>query len=434
MNIFDELLASTEIPRFVPVHFEIERGTIMRDQIEGIIAGRIKERGLLSKLRPGDRVGIAASSRGINNYDRIVRSVVDTLKAAGAKPFIFPAMGSHGGATAEGQRDVLAGYGITAETMGVEILSSMETVHIGETPHGLPVHIDKNAYGADWIVPVGRVKPHTEFHGRHESGMFKMLTIGCGKQFGADICHSRGYAVMERNIVEIANVMLEKCSVLFGLAILEDAFHGTYKLEAIPAERFEEEDAALLEEAKALVPRIPFDKADVLILSEFGKNISGAGMDPNVTGRSGTVPPMSPYLDRICVLDMTDASHHNAAGIGIADVTTKRFFEKMSFVETYPNGITSHDLASLKIPPVMPDDRAAIRMAMHTIPGGKKDSELKIVWMKNTLSLDNFLISESLLPEALANPALKVDDARVTPEFDSNGNVCPEVMHYLSSH
>lgn len=277
MDIFDKLLEPIKIPNFVPVHFEIEHGMIQREDIADIVEKSIRESGAVSRLKEGDTVAVAAGSRGINNYDEVVRSVVDVLKKAGARPFVFPAMGSHGGAVAEGQRRILEGYGITEETMGVPIIASMETVQIGETPHGVPVYIDKHAAEADFIVPVGRVKPHTEFRGRHESGLYKMLAIGCGKQHGADICHSRGYGEFARNIVEIAEVMMQEKNILFGMAIVEDAFHGTYSLTAVPPEKFDEEDAALLVKAKELVPRIPFDKIDVLILNQFGKKHQWCG-------------------------------------------------------------------------------------------------------------------------------------------------------------
>ncbi len=423
MDIFDKLLEGVKIPAFAPVHFEIEHGTIRREEIPGIVEEGIRRQGLLSRLKEGDTVAVTAGSRGIHNYDQVVKSVVDVLKKAGARPFIFPAMGSHGGAVAEGQLRILEGYGITEETMGVPVISSMETVQIGETPHGLPVHMDKNAASADFIVPVGRVKPHTDFRGRHESGLYKMLAIGCGKQHGADICHSRGYGEFSRNISEIAEVMLEKKKILFGMAIVEDAFHGTYSLTAVPPEKFEEEDARLLVKAKELVPHIPFEKINVLILNRFGKNISGAGMDPNVTGRSGSLPAEKPFVDRIVVLDLTEESHNNFAGIGIADVITRRFFDKISFTETYPNGITSRDLASLKIPTVMSNDRNAIRAALQTVSGQMPEEGWRVVWMDDTLGLESFFISESLVEEAERNPALQVESRRVVPEFDGEGNV-----------
>jgi len=431
MSIFDALLRGVEIPTFASVRYEIKRGNIARGDIRGTVAETVARRRVLDRVRQGDAVAIAAGSRGIHNHDEIVRSVAQELLARGAKPFIFPAMGSHGGATAEGQRGVLAGYGITEEAMGVPIVCSMETVEIGVTPHGLPVRIDAHAAKADWIVPVGRVKPHTDFRGRHESGLIKMLAIGCGKQFGADICHMQGFANMARNIWEIAEVMLKSGKVLFGLAILEDAAHGTWSLTAVPGEAFDEEDAALLEEAKALVPRIPFEKIDLLVLSEIGKDISGAGMDPNITGRSAVMGSSRPFAERIVALDLTDASHHNATGVGNADITTRRLFDKMRFEDTYPNGITSHEVGSLKIPPVLPDDRNALRMAIHTLVEGDPALGVRAVWLKNTLSMGGFLISENLVEQALAIPGLSVEERGIKIPFDAQGNVAPGLDRYF---
>ncbi len=431
MSIFDTLLRDVEIPAFASVRYEIKRGAITRADVPGAVAETVARRRVMDRVRPGDVVAIAAGSRGINNHDEIVRSVARELLARGAKPFIFPAMGSHGGATAEGQRDLLAGYGITGEAMGVPIVSSMETVQVGVTPHGLPVRIDAHAAAADWIVPVGRVKPHTDFRGRHESGLVKMLSIGCGKQYGANICHMQGFPHMARNIWEIAEAVLSTGKVLFGLAIIEDASHGTWSLTAVPGEAFDEEDAALLEEAKGLIPRIPFEKIDLLVLSEIGKDISGASMDPNITGRSAVMGSSRPFAERIVALDLTDASHHNATGVGNADITTRRLFEKMRFEDTYPNGITSHEVASMKIPPVLPDDRSALRMAIHTIVEGEPALGVRAVWLKNTLSMGGFLISENLIGQAENIPGLSVRQRGIQIAFDDQGNVSPGLERYF---
>ena len=258
------------IPKMVRIREKFD-GTAL-DDVAAAVRKELDRDEVIARIRPGMTIALTAGSRGVANIALVIRETASFLKEHGAKPFVIPAMGSHGGAVAEGQRRILEGYGITEETMGVPIVSSMETVQIGETPHGLPVHMDKNAAAADFIVPVGRVKPHTDFRGRHESGLYKMLAIGCGKQHGADICHSRGYGEFSRNIAEIAEVMLQKKKILFGMAIVEDAFHGTYSLTAVPPERFEEEDARLLVKAKELIPHIPFEKVNVLVLNRFGKN------------------------------------------------------------------------------------------------------------------------------------------------------------------
>ena len=429
MSVYDTLLSSVQIPRFVKAHLEVPRGAISRDGLFDIIKNRIEERRLLERLKPGDTVAVGVGSRDINNYDCIVKSVVDILKSAGGRPFIFPAMGSHGGSTAEGQRRILESRGITEEFAGVPIRSSMETVSLGVTAGGLPVYMDKNAAGADWIVTVGRIRPHTDFHGRHESGLYKMLAVGCGKQKGAAVCHSDGKALMERNITEIASEVLKKKRILFGMAIVEDAFRQTYRIEAVPQDRYDEEDARLLCEAKSLIPRVPFAKVDLLVLNEFGKDISGAGMDPNVTGRFGPDSRLEPFIERIAALDLTEASHHNFVGIGNADVITQRFMDKADFLETYPNGITSRDLDGMRLPVVMPNDRNAVQLALHTMPQKMPEKGWRIVWMKHTLGFNTFLISEALAGESLKNPALKTEDERIDILFDDQGNLDPSMYN-----
>ncbi len=423
MDIFEILLKDVPLPRFVRVENQVKTGDISRADIPDLIRERMAKRDVLKRVKPGDRVAVAVGSRGIHNHDAIVRAIVTQLQKVGAQPFIIPAMGSHGGATAEGQLEVLAGYGITEETMGVPVISSMETTRVGRTPSGIEVHIDSHAAGADWIVPVNRIKPHTDFLGPHESGLMKMLTIGCGKQYGASLCHTRGFPEMAKNVTEIGHVILATGRVLFGLAVIEDALDLTYKLEAIPGEAIADEETQLLQEAKALIPRLPFEKVDALILTEIGKEISGSGMDPNVTGRSSNLGTTRPFLDRIAVLDLTELSHHNGVGMGLSDVTTRRFFDKFRFEATYPNGITSHDLSSLKLPPVMPSDRTAIQMMLHSLPEVARPNGPRVVWMRNTLSVKSYLISEALAREAASIPGMRVTQSVGEIPFDESGNI-----------
>ena len=423
MNIFEKLFKDTEIPMLYPVEFSLSRGQIQRSQISELILDDIRKQQLENRITPGMRIAVTAGSREITNIDQIIKTVVDFIKDCGASPFIFPAMGSHGGATAEGQLEVLAGYGITEETMGCPILSSMDTVQISTAPNGLPVHIDKYAAQADGIIPIGRIKPHTDFHGKYESGLMKMLTIGLGKQYGANLCHSLGMSNMPENIAAYAGEVLRLKNVIFGVGIIEDAFHATYKLTVVPGERIASDEPALLQEAKALVPCIPFRKLDVLVLDEIGKDISGAGMDPNVTGRSQSMGISQPFVERIAVLDLTDKSHNNGSGIGGADVTTERFYRKFSMEATYPNCITSHDLNGMKIPAVMPNDRLAVKLALNTCIDCDLSTGYKMVWMKNTLHLDAFYVTEALLPEVEAHPQMRLTGKAFAVEFDENGNV-----------
>ena len=421
--IFEQLLHETDIPKMIPVQYHIKMGSVTAEQIPGIIREELEKQNLLERIEAGKTVAITGGSREICNIDVILRSLINLLKERRAEPFIFPAMGSHGGANAEGQKEILAGYGITEEAMGVPVKASMDTVVLGKSPKGLEVHFDKYAYEADYIIPVGRVKPHTDFRGKIESGLMKMLTIGCGKQHGANICHTLGFPMMAENVTEIARVILEKRNIPFGIAVVEDAFHGTYKIKALPGERIEQEEELLLLEAKTLIPGIPFKKIDVLVLDEIGKDISGAGMDPNVTGRSSMLGRWQPYVERIVVLDLSDKSHHNGCGIGSADITTQRFFEKVDFETSYPNAITSHDPGSMRIPPVLPNDRCAVKMALQTCMENDRDSGYRVVWMKNTLHMEHFYISEALLAEADENPQISIQGEMREVPFDEEGNV-----------
>ncbi len=423
MNIFEKLFAEVEVPELIPVRFNLPIGTIKEDEIGEHIKKSLVRRDLLKRILPGQSVAVAVGSREIPHMDRIAKCVVELIKEQGAEPFIFPAMGSHGGATAEGQRELLAGFGITEETMGVPIKSSMETVRISVTPEGLPVHIDRNADAADCIIPLGRVKPHADFRGKIESGLMKMLTIGCGKQYGANLCHSLGMENMSKNVTAVAKEIIKHKNIPFGIAIMEDALHHLYKLEAVPGEKFEEEEPGLLIEAKNLIPGIPFEKVDVLILEEIGKDCSGAGMDPNVTGRSQSLGVWKPFIERIAILNLSEKSHHNGAGVGGGDVTTRRFLDKMDFDITYPNGITSHDLQGIKIPAVMPNDRTAVKMALETCIKADAPEGYRMVWMKNTLCLDAFAISPALLKEAEANPDIEILGSAQPVVFDENGNI-----------
>ena len=419
MDIYDQLLQGVPIPALWPVGFDIPRGEISPEDIPELIHLLFASHPEADKLR-GASVAVTAGSREISSISLILRCVVTELRQRGASPFLIPAMGSHGGATAQGQRKVLEHYGITEASIGCPIRSTMETIILTTTSDGLPVHLDKYAYEADCIFPIGRIKPHTDFHGKYESGLVKMLAIGCGKQAGAHACHSMGMANMSESILACAKIILARKTVPFGLAILEDAAHGTFDLELIPGKDILVREAALLETARSLVPRIPFDKVDVLVLEEIGKNISGPGMDPNVTGVSAALGVSAPYIDHIAVLGLSEQTDHNAAGLGLADVTTKQVFDSIDFEKTYPNCMTSHDLHGIKIPAVMPSDRNAVRLAIDAAPIKDKVG-CRLVWMENTLHPDRFLVSESLVPEVRRHPKLRLLGQGAVPLFDSQG-------------
>lgn len=420
MDRLDELLEHIKIPRFVKVGCTFDKKCI--EQPAQAMAQELQCSGLLSRIKPGTRICITAGSREVANAAALLGAVVEQVKAAGGEPFLIPAMGSHGGATAEGQLEVLRGYGITEQTVGAPIYSSMDTVEIGVSVDGLPVHMDYFAAQADGIIVVHRIKPHTDFRGKIESGLMKMITIGMGKQHGANICHCAGPARMSHNVVGIARVVLEKKPVLFGIAILENAYHQTCHIEAVAAEDIERREGELLCEAKRLMPRIPFEKADTLIVDEIGKDVTGAGMDPNVTGRSCVLGRWEPNFETIMVRDITEKSHGNGTGLGNADVTTRRAYQKFDMAATYPNCITARDSIGSKIPVVMENDRLALQFALQICFDLDWEAGARIVWIRNTLSLGEYYISEALMEQAAHTEGMTLLSLPMELHFDDEGN------------
>jgi hypothetical protein len=391
--------------------------------IEEEVQKTFKRQGTLDRVKAGQSIAITAGSRGIANISSIIKAVVDEVKRVGGKPFIVPTMGSHGGATAEGQIEVLNSLGITEESMGCPIRSSMDTVQVGTSEFGKPVRIDKNAYEADGIIVVGRVKAHTSFRGKYESGLIKMITIGLGKQFGAEICHADSFKYMEKNITSIAKVALEKCKILCGIATIENAYDKTRRIQAIPAEKFFDEEPALLEEANKNMPSIMFNEIDVLIVDEIGKNISGAGMDPNITGAfTTTYASGGVKKQRIVILDLTEESHGNGVGLGLGDFSVPRLLEKVDFEMIYANCLTSTVLTGGRIPFIMANDKLAIQSAIKTCNNIDFNNP-RIIRIKNTLKLGEIYISESLLAEALKNPQLEVLEGPEEFSFNEQGNL-----------
>lgn len=421
MNLFDHLLADNVIPRFVPVHYEMDRHHI--EDLDKAVRKALQRPGTLDRIRPGQSVCLTAGSRDVANIATILRTLCDVLKDSGAKPFIIPAMGSHGGANAEGQKGILTGFGITEESMGVPIQASMDTEVIGYSNSGLEIHIDKFANNADFIIPVGRIKAHTDFRGPVESGMCKMMVIGMGKQHGAYQCHKLGFRSMASNIMEFADIIRKAKPNLFCLGLIENAYHQTCRIEAIPRDQILEEEPALLEYAKSRMARIPFDEADILFVDEIGKDISGAGMDPNVTGRSPILGISRPFFQRIAVFDLTCKSRGNFGGLGSADVTTQRVYKKIDFEQTYPNGITAADPVAVKLPVIMPSDRTAMQLALRTATDCDWEKGPRIVWLKNTLSLSDFYISEALIDVAQVHSNLSIVGKPREVTFDADGNI-----------
>lgn len=358
----------------------------------------------------GRKVALAVGSRGIHNIAGIVRATGQYLREIGADPFVVPAMGSHGGATAEGQRGVLANYGVTEAGVGMPVVASMEVVPIGVTGGGIPVVIDRAAAAADVIIPIARVKPHTDFTGPIESGLCKMLAIGLGKHAGCSRLHQEGFDRFAELIPAVAQVILANAPVKFGIAILEDAFDKTAAVEVVPGGEFLAREPELLARAKAMMPRIMVPVIDVLIVEQIGKDISGAGMDPNIVGRTtkGPLPGFDgPAIQRIVVLDLSEETHGNATGIGLADFTTRRAAGKIVWEATYANVIASANPEAGRLPVVAADEREAVLAALQCC--SRIDiARPRIVKIKNTLQLAEISVSEPVLPSVAADDRLAV--------------------------
>jgi len=421
MSTIDTLLDGIPIPRMIKVLQAFDRPRVL--DVESELIRKFRDSGVLAKVKPGHKIGITAGSRGITALPQMLKVLVSEIKRVGGEPFLFPAMGSHGGATAEGQRDMLIGMGITEEVVGAPIRASMETVEIGTSENGFPAHLDKYAYEADGIVVVNRIKPHVAFRGTCESGLMKMIVIGMGKQKGADICHELGFGKMAENILSIGRVTLAKSNIICGVGILENAYHETAKLEVLLREEIPVREPMLLEEAWRLYPKLYFEQLDVLIIDEIGKDISGTGFDTNVVGRYHT-PFVSggPAITRIAGLDITDRSHGNANGLGILDFTTRRAFGKFDFENTYPNSLTSTVPMSVKIPMVLKNDRHAIQAAIKTCNILDK-SNVRLARIKNTVALNEIAVSENLLPEVRANRHLETLGEPHVLAFNDQGNL-----------
>ena len=389
---------------------------------EGEVARMIEETG----LRAGSTVAVATGSRGIGNIAAIVKSVVAALAKAGLKPFVVPAMGSHGGATSEGQRRVLENYGIHEAATGCPIRSDIEPASLGETADGLPVYLDRNALGADHIVVVNRVKPHTDFKGSVGSGLMKMLAIGLGKQKGASYYHGAVFEYgFEHMISTVSQHVLDHAPVAFGLAIIENAYDQTAHLIGVPAGGLQQEERRLFQEAQRLMPRLPSDDIDILIVDEMGKNISGTGMDTNIIGRrmqNFETEPAIPRILRIIVRDLTPESEGNAVGIGLADFTTRRLVDKINHRYTYVNSITGMSPQKSRIPVFLDTDREVIEAAFSTI-GMKPPGEGRAVRIRNTLSLGRVAVSEALSDELAGREDIEITDRRGPLEFDDQGTL-----------
>lgn len=378
-----------------------------------------------ARLKPGARVAIGVGSRGIHNIATIVRNVVEYWKSQGMQPFIFPAMGSHGAASAEGQADVLAHYGIIEETMGCPVISQLEVVSLGKTADGIEAFMDKLAYDSDGVMLVGRVKWHTDFAGKIESGLFKMMAIGLGKFAGAQRYHSYAYNLgLEHVIRSVGRQVLKSGKILGGLAILEDAWHNTAKLDAVPVEAMEQREEENLALVKTWMGRVPAD-LDILIIDEIGKNISGAGMDTKVANRgvNGEYNPWdtAPKFNRIFVRDLSELTYNSAVGLGMADIVADRLVNRINWEPTIINSLTANTPAAIRVPIHFPTDRECLERIAPTV--GKLDlNDVTYGWIRNTMELGRLAVSENLRPRIEGNPLLEIE-ATIDCEFDGDNNL-----------
>lgn len=406
-----------QAPRVVDIEKEMDR------QLAPIEAA--------TRVNPGSSIAITAGSRGIANIDRVLKRLVDHLRQWGAKPFIVPAMGSHGGATAEGQVKVLESLNITEAHIGAPVRASMEVTEIARSEFGFPVLVDRLAAAADGLVVVNRIKPHTEFEGPIESGLMKMMAIGMGNHQGCFQVHKQtvnhGY---RRVIPAIGRTILKTLPVLFGIGIVENIYDETAYIRAIPAEDIYDQEKALLTQAKQLMAQLPVDRLDVLIVDEIGKNISGTGMDTNVIGRImfiGEKEPDGPTITRIVALDITDASHGNAVGIGLADYTVQRLVDKLDLAAVATNAITAMTPEKGRIPIALPTDREAVEAALHTI-GAVDPANARIAHIKNTLEMSQLDVSAAVFKDLETSSHLELVSELGALRFDDRGELAPVPM------
>jgi hypothetical protein len=421
---------------FIPRMIEVRQSYPPSKQLDfpTLIARQFAETGVEKKIKPGMTIAVGVGSRGISNLKEIVQATIAVLKSAGARPFVIPAMGSHGGATPAGQIQILQGFGITAESIGVPIEASMETRQIGTVLDGRDVQFSVPALQADGVIAINRVKPHTDFRGPLGSGILKMLTIGFGKQAGANAAHRAVVHVGHEQVIrEFSRVILSAVPFLCGVALVEDQRHQTAEIKVLPPEGIVIAEEHLLAKSRSLMARLPLDEIDLLIVDEIGKEISGAGMDPNITGRDGSGYSDSlltksawapPQVFRIFVRDLSAATNGNGIGIGMADFTTARAVKALDLRYTYMNALTAIKLLSSKIPIHFDTDREAIQQGLATLATAHPET-LRVMRIANTLNLERLFVSENCVEAVTAFPGVTTVGAPQPMQFDKDGNLPP---------
>ena len=416
-----QLIGEVNIPRMVKIRQQFEDNCITN--VSEVVRDHLESPEILKTITPGMRIALTAGSRPIQNIVLILKTIVAFLSEQGACPFLVPAMGSHGGATSEGQVAVLKALGITEESIGCPILATMETVCVGHTALGQELHVDRFAYEADGIVVINKIRPHTGYSGTYGSGLLKMLAVGLGKQHGAAICHDKGAGFLEQYTTLLGQGILDWGKVLFGVGIVENAYHQTYQISVIPAAKIPETEALLYKKAHELLPHLLFDDVAVLVLDEIGKNISGDGSDPYITTRFAT-----PYvtcdqsIQKVAVLDLSEETGGIMLGLGWADVCTKRLFAKSRLEESYVNAVTSTILDGVRLPMILKNDYYAISACIRCSVGVDREN-IRMIRLKNTLQVYEIEISESMLPDARKHPRIEILSEPYELPFDQHGNL-----------
>ena len=419
MSEINSILKDVRLSKVYKVKQKFEKEKI--DDVRGDLIKKLNAKSW--DIKKNQKIAITAGSRGISHYELLLKTIVDFVKSKGAIPFIVPAMGSHGGATAYGQEKMLKNLGIDKKTMGCEIISSMDVVKIGYAHDNLPVYIDKNAYRADGIIIFNRVKMHTSFRGKYESGLIKMLSIGLGKRKGADAIHAERFEHMADNILACAKVSLEKLNIIGGVCTIENGYDEVADIFVLDKNEILQKEPQILQKSKSLMPRIYLDDIDVLIVKEIGKNISGTGMDTNVIGRFHTKAASGgPNITKVGILDLSNESLGNANGVGLSDFATKKLYNKINFDYTYLNALTSTEPNSIKLPMILDNDELVIKACAKTC-GILDEKNIKVVIIENTKNLNELYMSKVAYDSVVEKNKVEIISNEKEISFDEEGNL-----------
>jgi hypothetical protein len=421
MDIVNNMLESIEIPKFALVRQHFETDQI--DDVASVINDNFKDHKFKDKIKGGQKIGITVGSRGIANLKEIVRAVCINIKELGAEPVIIPSMGSHGGATAKGQREVIEELGVTEEFTGAAIMSGMDVIKLGETEEGIEVYYDKIASELDGVIILNRIKAHTDIDGDIESGLHKIIAIGLGNHIGAEIVHNKGLDKASARIKSVGRFVLENANILFGIALIENAYDDTSDIVFLENSEIIQKEPELLIKSKQQLPKFLFNDIDVLIVDYIGKNISGDGMDPNVIGRCmiGT-KNKEINIQYIVTLNLTHETKTSALGVGLSDVTTRKIYDNLEFEPMYVNAITAIAIRGPRIPMIMDDDKKAVQLAIKACCTDDNKT-LRIARIRDTLSLKEIMVSEALLEHVKSNPSIEIMGELKRLEFDENNNL-----------